>query len=826
MSQETAKVLVRPDQTQVTITGTSITALANVGGYEEVYKSTVAKTAQIKTLLAGTNMVITDNGDYLTFDSGNDTLIMTGSGDTTVTNTSGNTWVIYSPTGTTGDYVTLATFTAYTGDTKTITDGLRTDLNSHTGNTDIHFEMSEITGFTSTNTFSTYTGVTDTLIGTKLPTTDFNTYSGTTAPESFFPISGYTFIGAGGTTVNEVGNDITISSAPATGTTVSWGNIVGTLSDQGDLQTALDGKASTTITDGLRTDVDAVSGQTINNDLDIAYLSGQTDTKLATSDFNTYSGVTDTLIGTKLATNDFNTYSGTTDTLIGTKLATSDFNTYSGVTETAIEGNDLDIAYLSGVTNTKLDSALVESCFQTHKLSIGELNNTFEGTSPTWMNTSIDTDTTPLIILDEDGVDQGITLKIPEDTISMNLIKRQLNLTGFTSNNVYFPSAIMVRGLDSYGKFITDAKNAVLQFSGLTNNKYTFKIFCSVDLSVTGWSSDEADYVSLKLTGSEADDTATLNPIDNNTHIITLSNYPVNGLISLEFTGDLDWTHPVVNAIIITKLIDKVEQTDFDSHTGDTSIHFEMNEITGFTSSDTFNTYTGVTATLIGTKLNTLDFNTYTGTTAGELSTFDSRIEENYYYANDNENDLLTFIHTTAPATYLAITDFNTYSGATATLIGTKLDTSVYTTYTGVTDTLIGTKLATSDFNTYSGVTDTLIGTKLITSDFNTYSGATETAIDTKLDLDATIVSLTGTTSLDATYKGKIVEANGTFTITLPNSMTTGMKLDVINVGTGVITFAASTTLQAKANTLADQWGGTSIYHRGSNQWVLVGDLT
>jgi len=56
--------------------------------------------------------------------------------------------------------------------------------------------------------------------------------------------------------------------------------------------------------------------------------------------------------------------------------------------------------------------------------------------------------------------------------------------------------------------------------------------------------------------------------------------------------------------------------------------------------------------------------------------------------------------------------------------------------------------------------------------------------------------------------------------------MTTGMKLDVINVGTGVITFTATGTLQAKANTLADQWGGTSIYHRGSNQWVLVGDLT
>jgi len=36
--------------------------------------------------------------------------------------------------------------------------------------------------------------------------------------------------------------------------------------------------------------------------------------------------------------------------------------------------------------------------------------------------------------------------------------------------------------------------------------------------------------------------------------------------------------------------------SDFTGHTGNTAIHFEMNDITGFTSTDDFNTYTGTTA--------------------------------------------------------------------------------------------------------------------------------------------------------------------------------------------------------------------------------------
>lgn len=187
-----------------------------------------------------------------------------------------------------------------------------------------------------------------------------------------------------------------------------------------------------------------------------------------------------------------------------------------------------------------------------HKLNLGEFNNTFEGTSATWMNIGRDFDSDPLVILDEDGTNQGVTFKVPESTTSMNITKRELN-SGITSAHVEFPDNVLLRGLDGYGKFITDVKNSILRISGLTNDTYTFSIYCTSNPSVTGWAVSDTDYVGLKLVGGGVDDTDSLNPIIN-TNVITLSNTPnVSGYIDLEFYGDQDWDHAHINAIIITK---------------------------------------------------------------------------------------------------------------------------------------------------------------------------------------------------------------------------------------------------------------------------------
>lgn len=90
------------------------------------------------------------------------------------------------------------------------------------------------------------------------------------------------------------------------------------------------------------------------------------------------------------------------------------------------------------------------------------------------------------------------------------------------------------------------------------------------------------------------------------------------------------------------------------------------------------------------------------------------------------------------------------------------------------------------------------------------------------------IVSITTNTTLNATHKNKILECSNTITVTFPDSMDDGYAVDLINVGTGVITMAATTTLQSKSSRtkLASQYGGAAAYHRGSNIWALIGDLT
>jgi len=102
------------------------------------------------------------------------------------------------------------------------------------------------------------------------------------------------------------------------------------------------------------TDKGYVTGLTNGLQSDITYLSGQTDLRLLISDFETYSGNTETTIS-GLRT-DVNTVSGQTDT--NTSNITSNDNdiTYiSGVTDTNtnnITSNDNDITYISGVTDT------------------------------------------------------------------------------------------------------------------------------------------------------------------------------------------------------------------------------------------------------------------------------------------------------------------------------------------------------------------------------------------------------------------------------------------------------------------------------------------
>jgi hypothetical protein len=84
-----------------------------------------------------------------------------------------------------------------------------------------------------------------------------------------------------------------------------------------------------------------------------------------------------------------------------------------------------------------------------------------------------------------------------------------------------------------------------------------------------------------------------------------------------------------------------------------------------------------------------------------------------------------------------------------------------------------------------------------------------------------------------AADQGKILEFNGTFTVTVPPESTfnyaTGSVLNLLNIGTGTITIAGGTAVTVNGNPglkLSTQWSGASIVKRSSNTWVAVGDLS
>jgi len=123
----------------------------------------------------------------------------------------------------------------------------------------------------------------------------------------------------------------------------------------------------TGLTDGLQTQITANANNIASNDADISYLSGQTDLKLAISDFNTYSGATDTRITTNendiafITANTINTASnGLTKT--GTDVALGGDLTETTVIQTDVydmaicsdQGQTIQLVSSTGTTATTL----------------------------------------------------------------------------------------------------------------------------------------------------------------------------------------------------------------------------------------------------------------------------------------------------------------------------------------------------------------------------------------------------------------------------------------------------------------------------------------
>lgn len=94
----------------------------------------------------------------------------------------------------------------------------------------------------------------------------------------------------------------------------------------------------------------------------------------------------------------------------------------------------------------------------------------------------------------------------------------------------------------------------------------------------------------------------------------------------------------------------------------------------------------------------------------------------------------------------------------------------------------------------------------------------------------AQISSKTANYTLVAGDTNDLIQADGTFTITVPAStIPAGTRVDIVNTGTGVITIAGDgLTLQSKdsAVTIATQYSGATLFFTSTTTALLIGDLT
>lgn len=108
-------------------------------------------------------------------------------------------------------------------------------------------------------------------------------------------------------------------------------------------------------------------------------------------------------------------------------------------------------------------------------------------------------------------------------------------------------------------------------------------------------------------------------------------------------------------------------------------------------------------------------------------------------------------------------------------------------------------------------------------------TSAIQTQLNSKAPLTQPIEAKTGAYTLQGIDKGDLVTCSGTFTVTVPgNVFVAGDRVDIINIGSGTITFSGSSltlnSTDAKV-TINKQWAGATIFFTSATTAVLIGNL-
>jgi hypothetical protein len=173
-------------------------------------------------------------------------------------------------------------------------------------------------------------------------------------------------------------------------------------------------------------------------------------------------------------------------------------------------------------------------------------------------------------------------------------------------------------------------------------------------------------------------------------------------------------------------------------------------------------------------------------------------------------------------------------------------DLQLVSTHTSATEAHGATGAVVGTTNTQTLTNKTLTSPKInenvavtaTATELNYVDGVTsaiQTQIDSKVDKTYSIIAAkTGAYTVASGDESDLIQLNGTFTVSIPTDATfnfaVGTVIDVLNIGTGVITISAVTPGTTTVNgtpglKLRSQWSAASLIKRAANTWVVIGDL-
>lgn len=185
------------------------------------------------------------------------------------------------------------------------------------------------------------------------------------------------------------------------------------------------------------------------------------------------------------------------------------------------------------------------------------------------------------------------------------------------------------------------------------------------------------------------------------------------------------------------------------------------------------------------------------------------------------------------------------YLAGSASAVATHTINIGYGSASGIDNTTTKTINIGSQLLTDSAVGNINIGTSTLSngaiSNINIGSNGSSTTfagtvsipgLNKNIDI---IPAKTGAYTVASGDQNDLIQLNGTFTVSIPTDATfnfdIGTQISLLNIGTGVITIAATTPGTTTVNAtpglkLRAQWSSATLIKLAANTWVVVGDLT